>query len=172
MPASSKKISARSAEVLDKYSMLQEEDGMCRERKNLVLLCVFVLGLSTLFAEESAGAGRHKSDEQALAPLVPGDSQKGLAVFLDKRCTVCHSLPGEPAKEGPVIQSRHVVRDGHAQPFTAGDIAAEFWNHAPVMWRKMKETGFEYFPFTEGQMSDLFAFLYYAGLLDPVGDAE
>lgn len=108
-----------------------------------------------------SGAG-----ERDQAQLLPGDSQRGHDVFRSKGCGSCHSLKGEPRRTGPVIGGR---ANG---PLTAADITAQLWNHAPTMWRAMETSGFETAPFTTSEMSDAFAFFYYAGVLDPTGNAE
>ena len=79
---------------------------------------------------------------------------------------MCHSLPDEPRKLGPMLGGLP------GQSFTEADIAASLWNHAPSMSRKMAELSLEPPRFTTTEMADLFAFLYYLRVLDPEGSAN
>ncbi len=56
--------------------------------------------------------------------------------------------------------------------YTEADIAASLWNHTPSMSHKMAELSLQHPPLSTTEMADLFAFLYYLSVLDPVGDAD
>lgn len=135
--------------------------GLFGNSRNLSLL-----GLLTLLLL-AVGTGKGCATGRASVPyLVPGDSFSGLAVFASKGCEGCHSLPGEPRKLGPVLGGLP------GRSYTEADIAASLWNHMPSMSHRMAELSLKHPPFTTTEMADLFAFLYYLSVLDPVGDAN
>ncbi len=135
--------------------------GLLGSNRSLSLLGV--LGLLLLVVATGKGC----ATERATAPyLLPGDSFSGMGVFSSKGCRTCHSLPGEPRKLGPVLGGVP------GRSYTEADIAASLWNHMPAMSHKMAELSLKHPPFTTTEMADLFAFLYYLSVLDPVGDAS
>jgi cytochrome c2 len=135
---------------------------------SLLLICLLVVVSPALIA-----GGVHAADDEAAPQLVPGNSRLGAALFFSKGCATCHSLPGDTrTKILPVLgdmQRQHLTG---GKPLTGAEIAARLWNHGPAMWSTMAEVLFQKTPFTKTEMADLFAFLYYLGLLDPPGDAE
>jgi len=128
---------------------------------SLLLICLLTVVSPAQFAGEV-----HAANDNASLHLVPGDSQRGRAVFSSKGCATCHSLPGDPrTKIWPMLG------DTKGERLTGAEIAARLWNHGPAMWSTMAKVLFQKTPFTGTEMADLFAFLYYLDLLDPPGDA-
>lgn len=64
-----------------------------------LLICLLTVVSPALFAGEV-----HAANDKASPRLVPGDSQRGKAVFSSKGCATCHNLPGDPrTKIWPVL---------------------------------------------------------------------
>jgi cytochrome c2 len=98
--------------------------------------------------------------------FLEGDPVNGAFLFEAKGCSHCHAISGS----GGHIASDlgRVTTSGGAN---LGELVTTMWNHAPDMWRRMQEEGLRVAPMTEGQVSDLFAFLYLARYIDEPGDA-
>ncbi len=92
---------------------------------------------------------------------LPNDPLLGQRVFVRKGCVNCHAIFG---------QGGHVGRDlgkTQAQRGPAG-IVAMMWNHSPEMSQVMQRPQ-EMPMFTEREMADLIAFLYFLSYLDEPG---
>jgi mono/diheme cytochrome c family protein len=98
------------------------------------------------------------------AYFVPGDPKLGMRAFFDKGCARCHSVLGEGGRSAPDLARAPA---GH---LSSAELLAAMWNHAPSMWEKMRVEGVSPSKFTEGDMSNLFAFLYSVRSLDEPGD--
>jgi hypothetical protein len=57
--------------------------------------------------------------------IMPGDSTRGAALFVEKGCIQCHSLSG---KGGSVAPDLARPSDASHSP---SKLAAELWNHSP-----------------------------------------
>jgi cytochrome c2 len=78
----------------------------------------------------------------------------------------CHAISGSG---GHLASDLGVVpTSGHPN---LGQLVTTMWNHAPDMWRRMQKEDLRVAPMTEGQVSDLFAFLYLVRYMDEPGDA-
>jgi cytochrome c2 len=82
----------------------------------------------------------------------PGDRERGRRVFDQKGCSSCHSLGNGGGKRGPSLSAKSAT--GSLISWTQA-----MWNHAPAMERVMKEAGFAWPNFEEGEMSDLLAYV-------------
>jgi cytochrome c len=86
--------------------------------------------------------------------VVGGDSLHGRELFIERRCVACHSINevgGTDAPDLAKIDHRHM---------DALDMAADMWNHAPIMVPLMKNEGVPWPVFGEDEMADLVAFLH------------
>ncbi len=98
--------------------------------------------------------------------LVPGDARKGWQVFSEKGCIQCHVM-GEKGRT-IIAPDLSTSAAGH---LSSGGLAAAMWNHAPEMWEKMSAKWIAFKRLNEGEMADLFAFLYFIRYLDEPGSA-
>jgi len=98
--------------------------------------------------------------------ILPGDIKMGWKVFYTKGCINCHSIWGQGGNVGPDLSK------ASTRYMTAAGIVAEMWNHGPGMWEQMKAKGIGYQKFSEEEMANLFAFLYFIRYTDEPGDPE
>ena len=121
-----------------------------------VLIAVTLLG--------SVLAWRHRRGRSR--SFLEGDPVNGAFLFEAKGCSHCHAISGSGG---------HTASDlGTVLPVgrpNLGELVAAMWNHAPEMWQRMQEENLRVTPMTEGQVSDLFAFLYLVRYMDEPGDA-
>lgn len=96
---------------------------------------------------------------------LPGDPQRGMRVFFEKKCAACHAVLGEGEKTAPDLGNS---RGGH---MSASQMAGVMWNHAPRMWERMRVEGIDLPEIDQQEMSDLFSFLYSVRYFDEAGDA-
>ena len=97
------------------------------------------------------------------AQVQGGNPASGKALFEGKGCGRCHAVSGVGGTAGPDLgQPRTAQR--------AGQMAAALWNHGPKMWAKMKQEGIPLPTFTEREMSDLLAYLYFLQYTGESGD--
>jgi mono/diheme cytochrome c family protein len=95
----------------------------------------------------------------------PGDPEAGREVFEDKGCSACHPVFGDEPGVGPDL-GRAELRGSVTQ------IAGRMWNHWPNMARTMEQAGMSVPEFAEGELLDLFAYLFIARYEDEPGDPE
>ncbi|HEY3128356.1 MAG TPA: c-type cytochrome [Acidobacteriota bacterium] len=82
----------------------------------------------------------------------PGDAQKGVAVFREKRCVFCHGEPGKNQQRlGPDLATIHSDSPLGVLP--------TMWNHALEMEGRMRENQIAWPRFEGGEMADLQAYL-------------
>ena len=98
--------------------------------------------------------------------FIPGDAKAGIQVFFQKGCAKCHAVLGEGGRSAPDLARAPA---GH---LSAAELVAGMWNHAPAMWERMRVQRLAAPKFTEGEMANLFAFLYSVRSMDEPGDAE
>jgi mono/diheme cytochrome c family protein len=101
------------------------------------------------------------------APLVvmPGESEHGHAVFVDKGCIACHSIRGAGGSVGPDL-GRDVRYDNVL------DLAAALWNKGPRMVLLMRQRGIDPPDVAPQEMADLVAFFYAGRYFGDAGSAE
>jgi cytochrome c2 len=97
--------------------------------------------------------------------FLEGDPVNGAFLFQAKACLHCHAISGS----GGHIASDlgRVTTSGRSN---LGELVTTMWNHAPEMWQRMQKEDFRAAPMTEGEVSDLFAFLYLVRYMDEQGD--
>lgn len=96
-----------------------------------------------------------------------GDPDAGMKIFADLDCSRCHSVLDydNPADVIPLTP-----RPGRHRTLT--DLAAEMWNHRPIMEEWARETGLRVDKFEPGQMGDLLSYLFEEGFLEFRGDPD
>lgn len=103
------------------------------------------------------------SNVTAQEQVLLSDPLAGKAVFRAKGCQDCHAVRG---------QGGDVAKDlgWHEYYGNAMDLAADLWNHSPVMREVMEELNIERPVFTETEMTQLMAYLYYQRYVKKTGD--
>jgi len=101
--------------------------------------------------------------EAATIPAI--DSARGEKIFHSEGCAVCHRVGGVGGKSAPDIGAS-IDRN-----LTPDQLAATMWNHAPVMWSAMRQSGTPIPQLSEQDAGDLFAFFYASRYFDRRGDA-
>lgn len=100
------------------------------------------------------------------AATIPAvDSTRGEKVFQTQGCANCHSVSGTGGKSASDL-GRSLDRN-----FTPALLVSTMWNHAPVMWSAMRESGASIPKLSEQDAADLFAFFYASRYFDRSGDA-
>jgi cytochrome c551/c552 len=95
--------------------------------------------------------------------LTPENPLKGRFVFEQKGCITCHSIKGEGGNIGPDLgQEKFYGSILH--------LASIMWNHSPEMLRRMRELDLPYPEFSQNEMGELIAYLYYLRYLEDPGD--
>ncbi len=95
---------------------------------------------------------------------IPGDYKTGARLIREKQCLRCHSMGGKGGKMAPDFTQINLHRN-------AVEIVAMMLNHAPRMWRKMKENSIASPTFTGTNLADLVAYLYFSNFRIPTGNA-
>lgn len=95
---------------------------------------------------------------------LPNNPLAGQKIFLEKGCIKCHSIFGKGGKIGRDF-GKTLVHRGPAGIF------AMMWNHSPEMSKLMQKI--QKMPvFSEHEMADFIAFIYFLGYLDEEGEPE
>jgi len=94
-----------------------------------------------------------------------GDPHQGVHLFESKGCIGCHAIYGEGGKTAPDL--------GGPKPSSPdlNHLVTALWNHAPAMWEQMKKQSVAVPALTEGEMADLFSYLYIVQYTDMEGSA-
>ena len=95
--------------------------------------------------------------------MVPGSPARGKAVFAEKGCVKCHAIRGSGGHIGPDLAAKGLHR-------SVTEIAGLMWNHEPAMWARMQELGIPLPAFSDQEISDLIAYLFFLQYFDPPGD--
>lgn len=99
--------------------------------------------------------------------LEPGSPNRGRKFFTDKGCIKCHAIRGQGGKIGPDLG-----KGATSQVRGMAELAGQLWNHEPAMWKKMQERSAKFIKFSEGEMADLVAYLYFVNYFDQPGAPE
>jgi mono/diheme cytochrome c family protein len=86
--------------------------------------------------------------------VVPGDSAHGAMLFADKGCIQCHSFNGKGGSVAPDLARQS------DESHSPSRLAAELWNHIPMMWAKLKEANRSMPLMSSVDTADLFAYFY------------
>ncbi len=98
--------------------------------------------------------------------FLAGDPVDGAFLFEQKGCSHCHALSGPGTAIAPSLGPGS--RTAHSSGLVP--LVTTMWNHAPAMWQRMQQENVRIPPLTEGEVSDLFAFLYLVRYMDDPGD--
>ncbi len=97
--------------------------------------------------------------------MSPGNPSKGRLVFKKKGCINCHQIETNEESPGPDLSDLNLNK-------SVTEIAAQMWNHSPVMIDFMTKEAMEYPLFEGNEMADLIAYLYFLGFEDLPGDTD
>jgi mono/diheme cytochrome c family protein len=95
--------------------------------------------------------------------VVPGQVERGRALFEQKHCVRCHG-DAAGARVGPDLGAQRRYA-------SVLDFAAAMWNKAPGMVREMRQRGVAIPKLEAHEMADLVAYLYAGGYFADAGDA-
>ncbi|MFI5395914.1 MAG: c-type cytochrome [Candidatus Binatia bacterium] len=95
--------------------------------------------------------------------MVPGSPARGEDVFASKGCVRCHAVRGTGGHVGPDLGQMQLHR-------SVTEVAGLMWNHQPGMWAKMQTLGLSLPEFSDQELSDLIAYLFFLQYFDPPGD--
>jgi mono/diheme cytochrome c family protein len=95
--------------------------------------------------------------------MVPGSPARGQHVFAEKGCTKCHAIRGAGGHVGPDLGTKGLHK-------SVTEIAGVMWNHEPAMWARMQESAIVLPAFSDQEISDVIAYLFFLQYFDPPGD--
>lgn len=95
----------------------------------------------------------------------PGDARRGGVIFRERGCLDCHSFQGAGAGSAPDLSRRP------GGEYAPARLTALIWNHAPTMWRAMRQKNMAVPALEPRDVSDLFTYFYSARFFEPAGDA-
>ncbi|MEK7362538.1 MAG: c-type cytochrome, partial [candidate division NC10 bacterium] len=95
--------------------------------------------------------------------VLPGRSEEGRRLFLDKRCILCHSVGGVGGQVGPDLGERGLN-------WSLTQFAAAMWNKAPAMMEAMRAREIAVPQLQAEEMADLVAYLYSVRYFAEPGD--
>jgi cytochrome c551/c552 len=101
----------------------------------------------------------------ASGATLPMDSERGDKLFQSQGCVQCHKLKGTG---GIVANDLGRVLD---RAYSPADLASTMWNHAPQMWKAIRDRGLKVGDLDPQNAADLFASFYSARYFDVPGDA-
>lgn len=125
-------------------------------RKKILLVMISIIGGITV-----SGLSLHAQ----LLQKLPDNPLNGRIVFEKKHCTRCHTLGGIVG-EGV----RDLSKEGIGNSF--GSLTARIWNHIPNMDIEFMKLGIKWPEFTEEELVELTAFLYFIPYLGDIGDLD
>ncbi|HYL35222.1 MAG TPA: c-type cytochrome [Bryobacteraceae bacterium] len=96
---------------------------------------------------------------------IVGVPERGAALFFGKKqCATCHSINGSGGRVAPDLSG---TRPGTP---AMGWLTAVLWNHAPGMFRQMRQRNLAYPHLNSEEMAHVLAFLYQSANADRAGD--
>ena len=101
----------------------------------------------------------------ANAETLAADSARGQRLFETEHCIQCHRVNGKGGQIAPDL-GRLIDRD-----YTPAALASTMWNHAPTMWKTMREQNVQKVSLDEQAAADLFAYFYSSRFFEKPGDA-
>src|SRR5574341_56090 len=106
----------------------------------------------------------HDYAESRWANFLVGDPHTGSQLFEQKGCGHCHGVNGVGGRLAPDLGFQQPPQSGLNQLVTA------MWNHAPRMWKRMRDEKVRYPQLSYEEIAHLFAYLYTARYVDEPGD--
>lgn len=97
--------------------------------------------------------------------MVPGSPARGENVFAEKGCVKCHAVRGVGGHVGPDLGTKGLHK-------SVTEIAGLMWDHEPAMWARMQESGIALPAFSDQEISDVIAYLFFLQYFDPRGDVS
>jgi cytochrome c2 len=113
------------------------------------------IGVAALLLGIAAGVGAPSASAQETG----GDTARGAAVFVAKRCARCHRPSGETGA-GPALDELRRAQG-------AFELAGRLWNHAPAMFTSLTGEGLEWPEIDREEMGDVMAYLHAVPGRDP-----
>jgi nitric oxide reductase subunit C len=107
------------------------------------------------------GASSLRNREVALLP--PPNPNRGRQLFSTKGCNACHGARGSGTTYGPDLRAA-------TQRLRVSEIAGQLWNHSARMASAMQRRGIAFPRFSDTEMADVIAFLYYLRFYETEGD--
>jgi len=107
------------------------------------------------------GAAVNQNGEAIYAE--PGRPKIGKELFVQKKCSACHSVWGEGGRVS-VDLGRRELR------FSLTEIAGKIWSHSGTMWQEMIKINIPFPTFSPKEMADLISYLYFIQFYDERGD--
>jgi len=104
-------------------------------------------------------------EEYTRVYITPGNPNTGRALFVEKECVKCHTSESS-GESGKISLKAQDLKGSLTQ------IAGTIWKHGPKMWAKMAESDFPTPEFTEEEMSDIIAYVYFLQHVDQPGDPQ
>ncbi len=101
------------------------------------------------------------------AYLLPGNPKMGEKLFDQKGCSKCHGAKGAGGKIGPDLSER-----ASELSRSLTQVVATMWNHGRNMILEMRELGIEPPIFSQREMADIVAYLYFLNYFDEPGDID
>ncbi len=103
-----------------------------------------------------------------LAKTAPfdADATRGASFFQTQMCVNCHAIRGQGGTQAPDLGRRF------DRNYSPAGIAAQMWNHAPVMWAAMSQRNIPLPSINQDQAADLMAFFYSVRYFEKPGEAE
>lgn len=109
------------------------------------------------------GAAVNQNGETIYAE--PGRPKIGKELFVQKKCSVCHSVRGVGGRRS-VDLGRRELR------LSLTEIAGKIWSHSGTMGQEMNKIGLSFPTFSPGEMADLISYLYFIQFTDEQGDSK
>lgn len=95
--------------------------------------------------------------------MMVGSPSRGAKVFAEKGCAGCHGVWGNGGHVGPDLGEKIA----HT---SVTEVVGLMWNHGPAMWKKMEEMKIPFPRFSDTELSDLIAYVFFLQYFDPRGD--
>ncbi|NQU47345.1 MAG: c-type cytochrome [Planctomycetes bacterium] len=92
-----------------------------------------------------------------------GDASRGRRVYVQKDCVECHAVMGSGGTIGPDLAEVGKGRSHHR-------LVTKLWDHLPLMVESFSEEGLVWPNFTDKEMQDLGAYLFYLNFFDKPGN--
>jgi len=111
------------------------------------------------------GTAKGQAGEKAY--LLPGNPRTGQRLFDQKGCSKCHGVRGKGGITGPDLSER-----ASELSRSLTQVVATMWNHGRGMILGMKEIGIEPPTFSQREMADIVAYLYFLNYFYEPGDID